>query len=172
MFRIYYATFHLKGLCRYVRINIVDELLKKLPSDFPLIKNPYKEIATGIGINEDDLIERLKKLKNEGVIRRIAAILYHRKASYTHNAMVVWNVETNVAEAGEMMASFPEVSHCYERDRGGHWDYNLYTMIHGRSMKECKDIVRHISEKIGLNDYLMFFSKREFKKIALTVNDD
>jgi DNA-binding Lrp family transcriptional regulator len=154
------------------KIDTVEKILKKLPSDFPLTENPYKEIASRIGISEDELIERLKDLKNEGVIRRIAAILYHRKASYTHNAMVVWNAEKDIQKTGEIMASFPEVSHCYERDRGGYWQYNIYTMIHGRSMEECNNIARRISEKVGIKDYQMFFSKREFKKIALTVSHE
>lgn len=149
----------------------MEKILKKLPSDFPLTENPYKEIAAVTGISEDELIERLRNLKNEGVIRRIAAILYHRRVFYTHNAMVVWNVEKNIQRTGEIMASFPEVSHCYERDRGGYWDYNIYTMIHGKSMEECNDIARRISEKIDIKDYKMFLSKREFKKTALTVHD-
>ncbi len=152
---------------------MVDKLLKNLPSDFPLVKNPYEEIAGVMGTNEEELIDRLKRLKNDGVIRRIAAILYHRRASYTHNVMVVWNTgEFDVDKIGAVMASFPEVSHCYERDRGGYWDYNLYTMIHGRSMQECKDIVNRISEKTRIIDYKMFYSMREFKKTALTVGDD
>ncbi|MEI6154346.1 MAG: Lrp/AsnC family transcriptional regulator [Deltaproteobacteria bacterium] len=153
------------------KIDTVEKILKKLPSDFPLTEDPYKEIAERVGISENELIEKLARLKSEGVIRRIAAILYHRRASYTHNAMVVWNTGAfDVEKTGEIMASFPEVSHCYERDRGGYWEYNLYTMIHGRSMEECNNIIRRISEKIGINDYRMFLSKREFKKIALTVN--
>ena len=150
----------------------MEKILKKLPFDFPLTERPYKVIAKEVGLSEDDLIEHLKRLKNEGVIRRIAAILYHRRVSYTHNAMVVWNVKDDIQKTGKIMASFPEVSHCYERDKGGYWNYNLYTMIHGRSMEECNDIVRRISEKVGVDDYLMFVSKREFKKIALTVDND
>lgn len=151
----------------------MEEILKKLPSDLPLTESPYKEIAEKMGIEEDELIRELLRLKKEGIIRRIAAILYHRKASYTHNALVVWKIdEFNVENVGKVMASFPEVSHCYERDRGGYWDYNVYTMIHGKSIEECNDIAHRISEKTGIKDYRMFFSKREFKKTALTMNHE
>ncbi|MCX8021222.1 MAG: hypothetical protein N2745_00420 [Syntrophorhabdaceae bacterium] len=143
-------------------------LLKDIPSDFPLVKRPYEELAKKAGLDEKTLIEELKRLKAEGVIRRIAAILYHRQAKYTHNAMVVWKVkEEDVDKVGPIMASFPEVSHCYEREKGGYWDYNLYTMIHGKSQKECEEIVKNISEKVGIFDYRIFISKREFKKIGL-----
>jgi len=124
-------------------------------------------------MREADLISGIARLKREGMIRRIAAILYHRRAAYTHNAMVVWKAtEPDVERIGEVMASFPEVSHCYERDTGGYWEYNLYTMIHGKSLKDCEQIARRISEKTGVKDFKMFLSKREFKKTALRVIHD
>jgi siroheme decarboxylase len=145
-------------------------ILRNVPSDFPITENPYKEMAEKHHMSEADLISGLIKLKQEGIIRRIAAILYHRKAAYTHNAMVVWKVkEADVERIGGIMASFPEVSHCYERETGGYWEYNLYTMLHGKSLRDCEDIANQISQKTGTKDFKMFFSKREFKKTALRV---
>jgi DNA-binding Lrp family transcriptional regulator len=77
--------------------------------------------------------------------------------------------ETDVERVGTTMASFPQVSHCYERETGGYWDYNLYTMLHGKSLKDCENIAKRISEKTGTKDFKMFLSKREFKKTALRV---
>jgi siroheme decarboxylase len=146
------------------------EILKRIPSDFPIVEDPYKEMAEKYGMTETEVISELSRLKQEGIIRRIAAILYHRRAAYTHNAMVVWKVKAaDVERIGGIMASFPEVSHCYERETGGYWDYNLYTMLHGKSLKDCVDIARRISEKTGAEEFKMFLSKREFKKTALRV---
>lgn len=149
------------------------QFLKDVPDDFPLSRTPYKEIADRAGFNEDELIDKLNRLKQDGIIRRVVAILYHRRASYTHNAMVVWKAEKDETEkTGSLMASFPEVSHCYERDTGGYWDYNLYTMIHGKSIEDCLDIVRRISEITGKKDYKIFFSEREFKKTSIKVGNE
>jgi DNA-binding Lrp family transcriptional regulator len=146
------------------------EILKYIPSDFPITESPYREVAEKHGMSEADLISELIKLRLEGIIRRIAAILYHRMAAYTHNAMVVWKVkDADVERVGTIMASFPEVSHCYERETGSYWDYNLYTMLHGKSLRDCEDIAKRISEKTGTKDFKMFLSKREFKKTALRV---
>jgi siroheme decarboxylase len=146
------------------------KILKNVPGDFPIIEEPYRKMADKAGVSETELLSMLNKLKIEGIIRRIAAVLYHRRAMYTHNAMVVWKVEDNdVDRAGGIMASFPEVSHCYERERGGYWDYNVYTMIHGKSLEDCKEIAIRISVRTGIKDFQMFFSKREFKKIPLRV---
>lgn len=149
------------------------EFLKKIPEDFPLTIAPYDELAKNSCMDTDDLIERLKALIKAGTIRRVAAVLYHRNVSYTHNAMVVWSVnEKDVDEMGKKMSLFPEVSHCYERDTGGYWKYNLYTMIHGKSKKECFDIVDRISKHTGINDFKILFSKREFKKTSVKVTNE
>jgi DNA-binding Lrp family transcriptional regulator len=147
------------------------KVLAKIPSQFPLTDRPYKEMAETIGMSEDKLIDTLKSLKASGVLRRIAAVLAHRKAAYSYNAMVVWNVdEKDVERVGAVMASFPEVSHCYERDTGGYWAYNLYTMVHGKHYDDCMKIVERIAHETGISDYCIFFSKREFKKTSFSVN--
>jgi siroheme decarboxylase len=146
----------------------MNHVLKKVPGDFPVTEEPFADVAMKIGMTGEELLGELIRLRSEGIIRRFAAVLFHRKASYTHNAMVVWKVpEGEAARIGRIMASFPEVSHCYERETGGYWDYTVYSMIHGKSMKDCDDIVRRISEKIGIKDFRIFLSKREFKKTAL-----
>ena len=147
------------------------KVLVKIPSQFPLTDRPYKEMAKMIGMSEDELIDFLKGLKASGVLRRVAAVLAHRKVAYSHNAMVVWNVdEKDVEKTGAVMASFPEVSHCYERDTGGYWVYNLYTMVHGKDYDECIKSIEHIARETGISDYRILFSKREFKKTSFSVN--
>ena len=151
----------------------MDVILQAIPYEFAICEKPYEKIAKEAGISEDKLIKVLKDLKVKGVIRRIAAILYHRKAAYTYNAMVVWEVtQDDVEEIGKTMAGFPEVSHCYEREKGDYWGYNLFTMIHAKSLDGCTDIARRIAEKTGIKRYEMFLSKREFKKTSLMVNSE
>jgi len=163
----------LKPLSLCAKISTVNRFLKKIPHDFPLVEKPYEEMAGRAGLTEGDLLRRLRALKEEGTIRRVAAVLYHRKALYTHNVMVVWKVEEEDTERiGEILASFPEVSHCYERETGGFWDYTIYTMMHGKSMEECLETVKRMSEETGIKEFRLFLSKREFKKTSLSVEDD
>jgi DNA-binding Lrp family transcriptional regulator len=148
-------------------------IVRAIPYDFPICEKPYENIAREAGISEAKLITVLKDLEKRGIIRRAAAILYHRKASYMYNAMVVWEVpEVDVEKIGKIMAGFPEVSHCYERERGDYWGYNIFTMIHSKTFEGCTDIARRISEKSGIHKYKMFLSKREFKKTSLMVNNE
>lgn len=145
------------------------DLLKRLPSDFPISYRPYKEIAEKIGIEESQLIERLKELKEKGIIRRIAAIIYHRNF-YLHNLMVVFKIKGDIEEKAKKIASFPQVSHLYERDGGGYWQYTLYAMIHAKTEKECREVLKRIVEETGLEDFKVFPSKKEFKKIGFSVS--
>lgn len=151
----------------------IDIIVHAIPYDFPACDKPYENIAREAGISEAKLITVLKDLKKKGIIRRVAAILYHRKAAYMYNAMVVWEVpEDEVEKKGKIMAGFPEVSHCYERERGDYWGYNVFTMIHSKTFEGCTDIARRIAEKTGIHKYEMFLSKREFKKTSLMVNNE
>lgn len=147
------------------------KVLAKIPSQFPLTERPYKEMAEIIGISEEELIGTLKSMKASGIVRRVAAALAHRKAAYAHNAMVIWKVnEKDMERIGAVMASFSEVSHCYERGTGGYWAYNLYTMVHGKHYEDCIQSVERMAHKTGISDYRIFFSKREFKKTSFSVN--
>lgn len=146
------------------------KVLEALPTDFPVCERPYDEMAGEMGISGASLMDELAALRRDGVIRRIAAMVAHRSVSYEGNAMVVWRVpEAEVERVGAVMAGFDEVSHCYERDTGGYWDYNLYTMVHGRTRQECLAVVGKMALRSGIGDYRVLFSLREFKKTSFAV---
>lgn len=143
-----------------------------MPADFPVTERPYEDMAEKMGMAGEELIKELEALKASGRIRRIAAIVSHRAASYEGNAMVVWRADKNeVEKAGLIMAGFPEVSHCYERATGGYWPYNLYTMVHGRTRRECLATIERMASRSGIEDRRVLFSTREFKKASFTVGE-
>ncbi len=130
-------------------------------------------MAETMEMTEKELIASLEALKTSGKVRRIAAVMDHRKVSYTCNAMVVWRVDKrDTKRVGNIMASFSEVSHCYERDGGGYWRYNLYTMVHGKCHEDCMKSIERIVNETGINDYRILLSKREFKKTSFAVHHE
>ncbi|MDP3787645.1 MAG: Lrp/AsnC family transcriptional regulator [Candidatus Omnitrophota bacterium] len=138
-----------------------------ISQDIPLVKEPFRGLAHKLGIKEETLLGRIKFYKKNGLMRKFSASLNHRKVGFKHNVMAVWNVPDRLIDkAGNLMASFPEVSHCYERRRARDWNYNLYSMIHGRTKKECLKTVSDISKKTGCKDHRVLFSSREYKKSA------
>ncbi len=144
------------------------EIIARLSDDLPEDKEPFKVLARELNLREGELLRKIDEWKNKGIIRKFGAILNHRVAGYGENAMVVWRVpgERN-REVGKTMASFPEVSHCYERATQPGWPYNLFTMIHGRTRDECEKIAEDISREIGITDYRLLYSTRQFKKTSM-----
>ncbi|HLB70580.1 MAG: AsnC family transcriptional regulator [Candidatus Methanoperedens sp.] len=143
-------------------------LLKSTQDGIPIISEPFKEIAKELRLSEDEVLNRLKSLRKEGVIRRFGASIGHRIIGISANAMCTWNVpDERVEEVGAIMAGFPEVTHCYERPRYPDWKYNLFTMIHAYTREECEKIAKEISITTGITGYSILFSEREFKKTGV-----
>jgi DNA-binding Lrp family transcriptional regulator len=151
---------------------MIDDIDKKIiqlsQGDLPLDLKPFSILARKIGITEEELLSRIKSLKERGVMRRFGATLRHQEAGFGSNAMVAWKVpEDEAEEVGNAMADFREVTHCYQRRVEKDWLYNLYTMIHGESKEECYRIAKRMSEETGIRDYVLLFSEREFKKTSM-----
>lgn len=144
-------------------------IISAISGDIPLVREPFKDIAGKLGIEDRVLLGRIRSFKRRGLMRKFAAILNHRKAGFRYNAMVVWDIpDVIIDRAGRVMASFKEVSHCYQRKRSPRWDYNLYSMIHGRAKKECFEVVRKMRKALGgcIKHKILFSSKEEKKSGA------
>lgn len=151
---------------------MLDELDKKIISamqdEFPLVLEPYREIADKIGISEQELLDRLERYKKSGQIRKMGAVLRHREVGYSANALCAWLVpESRNEEVGRLMASKSEITHCYTRLEQPGWRYNFYTMIHGHNRQECQDFAAKLAQEAGLADYIMLFSTKEWKKTSM-----
>jgi DNA-binding Lrp family transcriptional regulator len=144
------------------------QVVRCIQEDLPLTERPFKDWASGLGMEESELLNLISSWLNQGIIRRFAAVLNHRKAGFSANGMVVWNApQERIDECGHTLASHAEVSHCYHRPGYRAWPYNLYAMIHGRSVEECESTAERLGKAIHLQDYKILFSTREFKKIRL-----
>ncbi len=149
------------------------KIIALLQTDIPIVKQPFKQMAEQIGITEDEFLAVLKDLNQQGMIRRFGATLKHQKSGFKANAMVAWKVdEDQVEKTGNIMATFQEITHCYRRNPAPGWKYNLYTMVHATSQKECYAIVKKISEAVGQDEYELLFSKKELKKTSMKYFED
>jgi DNA-binding Lrp family transcriptional regulator len=143
-------------------------ICKAVQGDMPLTPRPFKELSEKLGIPESEFIAKVAEFLDKGYIRRFGAALKHRKAGITANGMGIWKVpEGDREKVGKIMSSYKEVTHCYERPSFPGWDYNLFTMIHGRKKEECYETAERISEATGIKNYKLLFSSREFKKESM-----
>jgi DNA-binding Lrp family transcriptional regulator len=151
---------------------MIDEIDKKviglIQGDLPIDKRPFATMAKKIDLTEEEFLGRVKDLKKQGIVRRFGATLRHQEAGFSSNAMVAWVVpDDRVDEAGSLLSKFPEVTHCYERRPQKDWQYNLYTMIHGSNRDLCIQITERMSRSIGIDQYVLLFSEKEFKKTSM-----
>lgn len=143
-------------------------VIRYAQNDIEMVKEPFKNIVEALNIDYDTFFNALSELQEAGVMRRFASILNHRKAGFSANAMVVWDVdEKNGEEIGEKAAAFSAVSHCYLRPKYANWPYNLFTMVHGKSTEETNAIIADMALEIEAKSYMPLYSSREFKKVRI-----
>jgi DNA-binding Lrp family transcriptional regulator len=128
----------------------------------------YAPAAERLGVPVATVLERLESLRERGGLRRVAAILYHRRAGFSANGMGVWAVPPGeVLDTGKRMAAFRGISHCYQRPTYPDWPYSVFTMAHGRSKDECDAILDSIAEATGIAERATLYSSTEFKKVRM-----
>jgi len=141
------------------------QVIRAVQDDIPLVPHPFAAGAASQGLSEAELFEGMADLQRRGHLRRVAAILHHRRAGYAANAMAVWAVpEERAEELGRQMADFAAVSHCYQRPVYEDWRFNLFSMIHGRKVGDCERVVEAIRDATGIEDYAVLYSTKEYKK--------
>ena len=131
---------------------------------------PTTRPRPSLGSTPTSCSNRLRDLTDRKILRRVAAILYHRRAGFSANGMGVWKVpDEQIMEVGARMASFRGISHCYQRPTYDDWPYSVFTMAHGRSKEECDAVLDAIADDCGIgpDDRSTLYSSTEYKKIRL-----
>ena len=143
-------------------------LIKAVEHGLPIASRPYQEIARQLGTTEQDVITRLQRLIDDGVIKRYGIVVRHKELGYTANGMVVWDIpDEKVDELGLRIGKCNCVTLSYRRPRRlPEWPYNLFTMVHGRSQDEVRQKVEEIVKTCGLQEvnHSILFSTRRFKQ--------
>ena len=145
-------------------------VIRALQGPMEVCDRPYDAAAGKAGMSTEDLLEHLRGMVDRKLLRRVAAILYHRRAGFSANGMGVWRVpEDQVLEVGARMAAVRGISHCYQRPTYADWPYSVFTMAHGRSKEECDAILDGIADEHDLHgaDRAVLYSSTEFKKVRL-----
>ncbi len=144
-------------------------VLNLLQQDLLLTEQPYNEIANTAGMELEDFLSLCRSLMKRKIVLRYCAAVNHRKIGYAANAMACWKAPVEKLDniANEIV-KMDQVSHCYERNTGERWPYNLYAMFHGRTKAICHDLIDRFSLNNGLKDYLTIFSTHEIKKVRIT----
>ena len=145
-------------------------VIRALQGPMEVTERPYDAAAAEAGMTTEALLAHLEGMVDRKILRRVAAILYHRRAGFSANGMGVWRVpDEQILDVGTRMSAVRGISHCYERPTYDDWPYSVFTMAHGRSKEECDAILQSIADEHGLHgeDRATLYSSTEFKKIRL-----
>jgi len=151
--------------------NLDREILYAVQDGIPLTREPFSAIATHLGLAPHEVVERLKRLREEKIIRKFGLFVWKNKVGIVANAMVVWSVpRERLRDVAEFFSRFEEVTHCYQRRTTPKWRYNLYTMVHGTKRKTVEEFVEELAKRTELEDYEILFSVREFVRRSTRVS--
>jgi DNA-binding Lrp family transcriptional regulator len=143
-------------------------VVRATQGDMPVRERPYDDAARRLGMGVPALLEHMQDMRERRLLRRVAAILFHRRAGFSANGMGVWKVpEQRIAELGPRMAAVRGVSHCYQRPTYEDWPYSVFTMAHGRSREQCDAVLDAIARDTGIEERATLYSSTEFKKVRL-----
>ena len=143
-------------------------LVRVLQGSVTVCADLYGCVAEKAGWTKADVIDTLRRWKEVGILRRIALVVRHRRIGFIANAMCLWPADPEtVADAGRLVAEWPAVTHCYERECRPGWRYNVFAMIHTNEWRATRELFERISESAGLSGGVMLGSLREFKKTSM-----
>jgi len=148
-------------------------LIVATQAGLPRVPRPYEAIGAELGIPGGDVIARLKRMLETGVIRRIGAVPNHYAIGYTANGMSVWDVaDERIDELGARVGALSFVTHCYRRPRRlPDWPYNLFAMVHGPDREEVSARVAEITALLGdaCRHHDILYSTAILKKTGLRI---
>ncbi len=140
----------------------------------PIVSRPYDALARELGIAADEVLARLRRMLDSGVIRRIGAVPNHYAIGYTANGMSVWDVDdSRIDELGVQVGALAFVTHCYRRPRRlPDWPYNLFAMVHSRTREEVAGRVAEIATLLGdaCRAHDILYSTAILKKTGLRIS--
>jgi len=148
-------------------------IVRATQAGLPLDPRPYHRVAAEVGVTPEEVIGRMRRMLDEGVIRRIGAVPNHYQLGYRANGMSVWDVDdARAEELGRAVGGLDGVSHCYLRPRRPpHWRYNLFAMLHARDRAEVEASAERIAALLGeaCRGHEILYSRRILKKTGLRI---
>ncbi len=148
-------------------------LMVATQAGLPRVPRPYDALGDRLGMAPEEVLRRLQRMLDCGVIRRIGAVPNHYAIGYTANGMSVWDVDDSRVDAlGAQVGALEFVTHCYRRPRRlPDWPYNLFAMVHSQNRDEVAARVAQIAALLGdaCRTHDVLYSSAILKKTGLRI---
>jgi DNA-binding Lrp family transcriptional regulator len=135
------------------------KILNLLQTDFPIEEEPFKKIGERVGIEEDEVLQRIKALQDEKIIRRIGAVFDLRKLGFVSSLCAARVPEERIADFVGIVNAYPGVTHNYRRSH----EYNIWFTFIAPSEEELQRSIEEIRRRTGIDDILSLRATRTFK---------
>jgi len=144
-------------------------ILHALQDGIPAEERPFDAVASRLGISTAELLARLRRLIQKGIVKRFGASFNQRKIGIVANAVIAWKVPPErTVEVGVKLSQFRGVTHCYERKTAPpQWEYNLFTVVHGYDRSSVEEYAKMLAEAVGIKEYVVLFSSQQFKRASI-----
>jgi DNA-binding Lrp family transcriptional regulator len=134
-------------------------ILNRIQSDFPITSRPYLAVADDLNIAEKDVLERISRLKEAGIIRRIGGNFVPHKLGYVSTLCAARVPEEKIEQFTGVVNRYPGVTHNYRRDNS----FNIWFTFIAPSMEEIKENLKEISRETAISEILNLPATKVFK---------
>jgi DNA-binding Lrp family transcriptional regulator len=134
-------------------------ILNRIQSDFPITSRPYSALGEELNLSEDDLLSRLRTLKDSGIIRRIGGNFVPEKLGFVSTLCAASVPKDKVTSFTDIVNRYPGVTHNYRRDN----KFNIWFTFIGPSREEIDKNLKQISKESGVADILNLPASRVYK---------
>ena len=135
------------------------KILNEIQSDFPIVSRPYLELGKRLGLSEDDVVGRVERLKEKGVIRRIGGNFHSSRLEFASTLCAAKVPEEEIDHFVEIVNRYPGVTHNYLRNH----DYNIWFTFIAQDMAYIEDSLRKISAETGATEIRNLPAVKTFK---------
>ena len=150
-------------------------ILNLLQDSLPLTSRPDASLSEATGLSEEEIVTRMKQLKEEGILRRVGAVLRHNRAGYTSNVLTAWTAtpqggeteEEALDRVGGTLAAQAQISHCYARKCFPGWEWPLFAMLHASSEEEMTKLLADLRAALPEEEVRVLKTVREWKKTSM-----
>lgn len=134
-------------------------ILNRIQSDFPITSRPFRTVANELGISEQEVLDRVRRMKADGIIRRIGGNFVPGKLGFVSTLCAARVPADQVDQFAEIVNRFPGVTHNYQRDN----TYNVWFTFIAPSMEEIEENLKKIARESGIEDILNLPATKVFK---------
>lgn len=134
-------------------------ILNEIQSHFPLRSRPFREVGRKLDLTEREVLDRVARLKQEGIIRRLGANFNSRQLGFTSTLCAAKVPGSRLNHFVEVVNRYPGITHNYERAD----DYNIWFTLIAESAEAIEKVLNEIRAETGVRHLISLPAERIFK---------